>query len=77
MGAQTEGLSLMDAAEQSILAVEHLIKDLGLPKHFKELGMKEEDIPLLANNAVSTGIHESTPRQVNLEDVVDLFRQAF
>jgi alcohol dehydrogenase class IV len=77
MGENTEALSLMDAAARSVRAVEHLIEDIHLPKHLRELGVKEYDISQLAENAITTGIHVSTPKQVTLQNVAALFREAF
>lgn len=76
MGEKTEGDPVMDAAKGSIGAVERLARDLDLPEHLEALGAKESDIALLAENAMATGIHFSTPRRVTLTDMEALFMAA-
>ena len=48
-----------------------------IPQNLKQVGAKEEDIPLLSKNAIESGVHLATPRKVELKDMEALFRGAF
>ena len=66
MGEEIAGLSRIDAAKRSISAVKKLISDLELPIHFRELSVKEEDVPQIVENAIKTGIHLTSPRNISM-----------
>jgi alcohol dehydrogenase class IV len=53
MGEDTSGLTNREAAYASIDAVKELIKDVGLPTTLKEVGVMKEDLPILAEKAVT------------------------
>lgn len=77
MGENIEGLSVMDAAKKSIDAMRQLASDVGIPSSLKELGVKEEDFELMAENALRDGNAGSNPRVGNKQDIIDLFTKAF
>jgi alcohol dehydrogenase class IV len=74
MGEEIVGLSRIDAAKRSISAVKKLISDLELPVHFRELSVKEEDVPQIVENAIKTGIHLSSPRNISDEGLETIIR---
>lgn len=53
MGVNTTGMTLKQAAYAAVDAVDELIDDVGLPTTLKEVGIKKEDLPDLAEQAVS------------------------
>ncbi len=53
MGVDTTGLTLRQAAYAAVDAVSELIEDVGLPTTLKEVGIKKEDLPKLAEQAVT------------------------
>lgn len=77
MGENTTGLSTMDAAECAINAIARLSKDVGIPQHLNELGVKEADFPYMAEMALKDGNAFSNPRKGNEKEIVEIFRQAF
>lgn len=77
MGENTAGLSTMDAAELAINAIARLSKDVGIPQHLNELGVKEADFPYMAEMALKDGNAFSNPRKGNEKEIVEIFRQAF
>ncbi|GAB81922.1 putative alcohol dehydrogenase YiaY [Shimwellia blattae DSM 4481 = NBRC 105725] len=77
MGENTTGLSTMDAAELAISAIARLSKDVGIPQHLRELGVKEADFPYMAEMALKDGNAFSNPRKGNEKEIADIFRQAF
>ncbi len=53
MGEDTSGLTPREAAYASVDAVRELIEDVGLPTTLKEVGVMKEDLPMLAEKAVT------------------------
>ncbi len=77
MGENIDGLSVMDAAQKAIDAMRRLATDIGIPTSLKEMGVKEEDFELMAENALRDGNAGSNPRKGNKNDIINLFRKAF
>lgn len=75
MGEDVAGLSVMEAAMRSVDAVRRLISDIGLAKGLGEIGLTEEFIPLLAENAVKDACLVTNPRPASREDIADIFRK--
>ncbi|AIE60275.1 iron-containing alcohol dehydrogenase [Bacillus methanolicus] len=76
LGENVDGLSTYDAAEKAIKAIERMAKDLNIPKGFKELGAKEEDIETLAKNAMKDACALTNPRKPKLEEVIQIIKNA-
>jgi len=76
MGENVEGLSTRDAAEKALQAIEKLSKDVGIPSGLKELGVKREDIPTMAQNAMKDACGLTNPRTLTLEDVKMIYENA-
>jgi len=53
MGEDVWGLSDREAAYEGVYAVRQLIEDVGLPTTLKEIGVKREDLPKLAEDMVT------------------------
>ncbi len=77
MGENIDGLSVMDAADKAISAMARLAKDVGIPSSLKEMGVKEEDFELMAENALKDGNAGSNPRKGNKQDIINLFKKAY
>ncbi|WP_129128253.1 iron-containing alcohol dehydrogenase [Geomonas oryzae] len=76
MGEDVAGLDVMAAAERSIDAVKRLIEDIGLAKGLSELGLKEEFIPLLSENATKDACLVTNPRNATREQIMEIYRNA-
>jgi len=76
MGEEISGLDVMAAAERSIAAVRRLIADIGLAKGLSELGLKEEFIPILSENATKDACLVTNPRSATREQIEEIFRCA-
>ncbi|WP_100330273.1 iron-containing alcohol dehydrogenase [Bacillus xiapuensis] len=76
LGESVHELSTREAAEKGIQAIERLAKDLNIPSGFKELGAKEEDIPVLAENAMKDACALTNPRKPKLEEVIQIIQNA-
>ena len=78
LGEAIEGLSVRDAAELAVEAVDHLIEDCGIHTTLEDLEIAEEDFEELAKVALTVARPlENNPRQVTLEDAVDIYRAAY
>jgi alcohol dehydrogenase len=77
MGENVEGLTLMEAAAKAPVAIQKLNKDIGMPANLMELGVKESDLELLAQNAMNDGTRTTNPRQpVTFESMLFIIRRA-
>lgn len=77
IGITIEGLSEEKIAEEVIESIKKLSREIGIPKGLKELGAKEEDIKVLAENALKDACGLTNPRRANLEDIMSIFKAAF
>lgn len=76
MGVNTTGLSTMEAAEKGIEAIRKLSRDVGIPAGLGDIGVKEDDIPLLADNAIKDLCCFFNPRTISLDDLKRLYKEA-
>ncbi|AZR74155.1 L-threonine dehydrogenase [Anoxybacter fermentans] len=76
MGENVEGLSAEEAAEKAIEAIVKLASDIGIPSGLKELGVKEEDIKTLSENALKDACGLTNPKQASLEEIMEIYKQA-
>ncbi|MBT1070245.1 iron-containing alcohol dehydrogenase [Pelotalea chapellei] len=75
MGEDVSGLTAMAAAERAVMAVRRLISDIGLAKGLRDIGLTEEFIPLLSENALKDACLVTNPRPASREDIADIFRK--
>jgi alcohol dehydrogenase class IV len=61
--------SLVKTAEAGVMEIIRLNHQLGIPKSFKELGMKEAYIPLMIEDTFKSGNIAINPRRVSKKDV--------
>jgi alcohol dehydrogenase class IV len=76
-GKDTRGLSSEDASKLAVRAVRELMEDIRIPKGLKEVGVTRDAFPRMAENAVESGIHLTTPTQVTRDDMISLYETAF
>jgi len=76
MGEIVEGLSPRAAAEKAIDAIKILSKDIGIPSGLSELGVKEKDLRIMAENAQKDACGLTNPRCPSLEDVINIYKAA-
>ena len=58
-------------------AVRQLSKDVGIPQTLKEIGVKEEDLPALADAAMADVCTGGNPRPCTKELVLEVYKTAF
>jgi alcohol dehydrogenase len=76
LGENIEGLSDRDAAERALTAIQTLSVDVGIPANLTELGVKKEDLKIMAENAQKDACGVTNPRRPTLEDVIDIYTAA-
>jgi alcohol dehydrogenase len=76
MGEPVGDLPLREAAGRAHLAVRTLADDVGLPPNLAAVGLKREDIPRVAEEAIKSGNVAVNPRRAGLEDLKEILRQA-
>lgn len=76
MGVYTSDMSKEEAARVAVDAVKTLSVKVGIPQHLSELGIQEKDLPRLAESAFADVCTPGNPREVTLEQILELYKQA-
>jgi alcohol dehydrogenase len=76
MGENIEGLSIRSAADVALDAIKTLSLDVGIPAGLTELGVKETDLRIMAENAQKDACGLTNPRCPTLEDVIGIYKNA-
>ncbi|MEJ2660898.1 MAG: iron-containing alcohol dehydrogenase [Desulfobacteraceae bacterium] len=76
MGENIDGLSVRTAAEKALEAIKTLSTDIGIPAGLGELGVKEEDLKIMAENAQKDACGLTNPRCPKLDDVIEIYKNA-
>ena len=58
-------------------AVCDLSKRLGLPQTLREIGIPEEMLPALAKQAINDACTPGNPREVTVEDLINIYKEAY
>ena len=77
MGVKVEELTLAEARKAAVDAVFALNRDVGIPLHLRDVGVRKEDIPALAQAAFDDVCTGGNPREANLGDIVELYHTAW
>ncbi|MGG0451790.1 iron-containing alcohol dehydrogenase [Priestia megaterium] len=77
LGVNVDVLSEREAALQSVIEVENLMKDVEVPTRLRDIGVKEEAIPAIAEEALDAIDRPTNPRRNNVKDIEKLIREAF
>ena len=76
-GINTFEMSDIEAADKAIEAIQDLNKRIGIPKSLREVGIKEEQLEMLAKKAFEDQCHKSNPRRCTEQDLLILYKKAF
>lgn len=77
MGVYKQGMTPEEAAQAAVDAVRELAVRVGIPQHLAELGIKEEDLPRLAEAAMADVCTPGNPRDVTYDDILALYKKAY
>ncbi|WRO23065.1 iron-containing alcohol dehydrogenase [Metallumcola ferriviriculae] len=76
MGENIEGLSVREAADVALEAIKTLSVDIDIPAGLTELGVKETDLKIMAENAMKDACALTNPRTATLEDIINIYKEA-
>ena len=77
MGVCIDGLSKEAAAQAAVDAVKALAVKVGIPEKLRELNVTEESLEKLALSAFNDVCTPGNPREVKLEEVLELYKTAY
>ncbi|MCH1923239.1 iron-containing alcohol dehydrogenase [Shewanella sp. C32] len=75
MGVNTYNLSVEDAANAGINAIEALSQRIGTAQKLSDLGVEQHRLAFMANNALKDACSLTNPRQATTEEIVNLYRK--
>jgi alcohol dehydrogenase len=76
MGIDVSAMDNEAGSNAAIEAIKVLSKSVNIPAGLKELGVKEEDLGILATNALKDACGATNPIQGSHEDIVNIYRSA-
>ena len=77
MGVDTTGMDQDAYRKAAVDAVKQLSKDVGIPEKLHEIGVKEEDLPALAQSAFDDVCTGGNPRPCTVESILGIYKTAF
>lgn len=76
MGVEVAALTDEQGAQAAIDAIKALSKAVNIPENLTVLGVKEADIPVLADNALKDACGFTNPKQASHEEICQIFKNA-
>lgn len=76
MGVDIKGKTEGEAAQAAVDAVKKLSKAIGIPQTLSEIGIKEEQLPQLAQDALIDLCTGGNPKDVTVEDILAIYKKA-
>jgi len=78
MGIKSVNLTDREYIYKGIQYVKDLIKDINIPLNLREVGVKEKDIPPMAEYAVNVKrLLRNNPKILTLEDIEKIYKKAY
>ena len=77
MGIDMNNLNDDEAVNKVCAAVRDLSIRVGIPQTLAEIGIKEEDLPMLAKQAINDVCTAGNPRHVEEKDILALYKEAY
>lgn len=72
--AGIEEMSIEEARDAACAAIDSLSKEVGIPATISELGVKAEDLPAIAEDALRDVCTPGNPRDTNIEEIIALYQ---
>lgn len=73
-GVYKDGMTVDEAVEAACNEIANLSRIVGIPEHLSELGIHEEDIPALAEQAINDVCTPGNPREVTKNDIINIYK---
>ena len=66
-----------EAVDKVVTAVKDLSRRLNIPQTLREIGIPEEMLPTLANQAINDACTPGNPRNVTVQDIINIYKEAY
>ncbi len=76
MGVDVSKMSTDEADGAAIDAIKALATSIGIPSGLAEIGAKEEDLPVLAENAMKDVCGMTNPGEADLAEIIAIYKSA-
>ena len=76
VGESVEGIPEEEAALKAVEAVERLASDIDAPASMAEVGVQASAIPRMAEDAMQSAHIKVNPREIAIEDIVEVYEAA-
>ena len=74
-GENTDGMNTRQKAMTAVKALRTLAEDLQIPRHLSQFGIKESDLPMLADGVMKvTRLLANNPRELTKSDAEQIYR---
>ena len=77
MGVDVSAMTVAEGAQAAVDAVRQLSLDLKIPQTLREIGIPEEALPQLANDAFNDVCTGGNPREITEADILELYKKAY
>ena len=77
MGVDTTSMTQAEAAQAAVDAVKQLSLDLGIPQTLREIGIPEDALAQLANDAFNDVCTGGNPREITEADILELYKKVY
>lgn len=68
-----ETMLLDEVRDRAVEAIQKLSTDVGIPSTISELGVRKEDLPAIAKDALNDVCTPGNPREVTIEEIISLY----
>lgn len=75
MGVDISNMSIDEAAEAGIVAIEALSQKIGTAQKLADLGVQEDRLEFMAINALNDACSLTNPRKATTEEIVNLYKK--
>lgn len=75
--SNVDGMSESEYRKAAVDAVITLSKDLDIPQKLNEIGVKEEDLQTLSENAFADVCTGGNPRDTSVEEILEIYKTAY
>ncbi len=66
-----------EAVDRVVEAIKALSKRLNIPQTLREIGVPEQMLPVLANQAINDACTPGNPRSVTVQDIINIYKEAY
>ena len=77
MGVDVSNMTVAEGAKAAVDAVRQLSLDLKIPQTLREIGIPEDALPQLANDAFNDVCTGGNPREITEADILELYKKAY